>query len=125
MKTEFYRQSSDEVCEAFSKWKRDCPFETPHTVSFFAGWNAALRFMEKASELIKLKLTDNGGNVSYLEIENGKISYYTKGLTPLALANISDNAAELSFELKGCRTSAQAVAAVKIRANYVKKVEIL
>jgi hypothetical protein len=62
---------------------------------------------------IVVKITDCFGNVSYLKVrESGAHSLIGRDCTPLSLANITDNAAELSIALDVAATGNEVMEAV-------------
>jgi hypothetical protein len=53
----------------------------------------------------RFQITDGFDNKSYLTIDKENIQYVSKNDTPLALSNISSNAAELRFKLEDCKST--------------------
>jgi hypothetical protein len=74
---------------------------------------------------IRLKITDNLNNISYITISNHKVAYFGATEIPLALSNLAGNqAAELRFALEDAASAGGARGLVLQFANP-KKVEIL
>jgi len=74
---------------------------------------------------IRLKITSHMcNNISYITITDGNVRYYGQTEIPLALANLSNNAAELRFALQDAKYAADARLAV-LKYASPKKVEII
>lgn len=65
------------------------------------------------------------GNVSYLTVNDNKVNYFSRNETPLALSNISKNAAELRFSLEESKSSSEILKLCKKELTYAKTVELI
>ena len=72
----------------------------------------------------RIRVTDAMGNKSYVVRNGGRVLYYSAGETPLALSNISQNAAELRFALQDAIGVGQAAEALRT-ASRATKVEVI
>ncbi len=70
---------------------------------------------------ISVKAEDFYGNPVYFVLENGRWGAMNKSCTPEALANFSDNGAELYIALANCESKSDAIRAINKHANYLKK----
>ena len=72
----------------------------------------------------RIRVTNNGGGKGYVVRKGDKVSFYNTEETPLSFNYITNNAAELRFELEDAANAAAAAQALR-KAAYVKTVEII
>lgn len=78
------------------------------------------------TEKIRIKVSENvTNNTSYIVVQNGNVQHMSKGLTPLALSNISPNAAELMFKLEDCNSKEEALIICKSLVYGLYKLELM
>lgn len=74
---------------------------------------------------IRIKLVDGMGNVSYVSVFKGIVTYFSAGETPLALSNMFDDAAATRFALQDAKDDREAIAIVRKHQKYAKTVELV
>jgi len=80
----------------------------------------------KTQKPIRIKITERWGNISFIVIKDGHVSYLSGSEFTLTLSNlVANKAAELRFALQDVKSGEQALKIVKAACYLNEKIELL